>query len=258
MAQPEYDEEDDDSVGGKPMTLLEHLIELRNRLVVSAVALMVTTIAAFFFTRPFLDFLIEPARDAYPGFQTIYHQPMEFLVIYFKVGLLGGIALAMPILLYEVLAYITPAMTPAEKKWIFPTIFGATLMFLGGMSFAYWVALPPSLKFLLNFGEGTAVPLITIGAYIDFVTRLVLWIGVSFQTPLVVMFMARMGLVTARQLLHWWRYAIVVAFILAAIVTPTIDPVTQSLVAGPIIVLYVLGIILAKFVGKPSRFANPS
>jgi sec-independent protein translocase protein TatC len=106
---------------------------------------------------------------------------------------------------------------------------------------------------LLGFGGGDlAEPNIRVGSYVDFVTRLLFWTGVAFQTPLVVMYLARFGIVTAGQLLRWWRYAIVVAFVIAAIVTPTIDPVTQSIVAGPIIVLYFLGIILAVFV-QPRR-----
>ncbi len=250
--------DDEELVGGEPMTLLEHLIELRNRLTVAAIALLLTTIVSFLFARRFINFLTDPAKEAYPNFSLIYNQPMEFLVVFFKVSLLGGIALGMPILLYEGLAFVTPALTKQERRWLFPVIIGASLMFLCGMAFAYYVALPPSLKFLLNFGEDQAVPLITVGSYIDFVTRLVLWIGVSFETPLIIMFFARLGMVTARQLLHWWRYAFVASFIIAAIVTPTIDPVTQSLVAGPIIVLYFMGVVLAKFVGKPNRFRTAS
>jgi len=130
---------------------------------------------------------------------------------------------------------------------------GTFVLFLGGVAFAYYIALPPALGFLLGFGGGDiAKPELRIGSYVDFVTRLLFWTGVTFQTPLVVMYLARFGIVGARQLLRWWRFAIVGAFVVAAIVTPTIDPVTQSLVAGPIIILYFLGIILAVFV-QPKR-----
>jgi sec-independent protein translocase protein TatC len=109
------------------------------------------------------------------------------------------------------------------------------------------------MDFLLNFGGGEiAEPNIRIGSYVDFVTRLLFWTGVSFQTPLIVMYLSRFGIVSAGQLLRWWRFAVVIAFVVAAIVTPTIDPVTQSLVAGPIIVLYFLGIVLAVLV-RPRR-----
>jgi sec-independent protein translocase protein TatC len=253
MAQTEYID-DEEWVGGKPMTLLEHLIELRNRLVVAAIAVLLTTIASFYYTGDIIDFLVEPARDKIPDFSLVYTEPMGFIVTYFRVALIAGIALAMPVLLYEALAFVTPALTKAEKRWLFPIIIGGTGMFLGGMAFAYYVALPPSINFLLTFGEGTAEPFIKIDSYIDFVTRLALWIGVSFQTPLVILFLARVGLVSARQLLRWWRYAFVISFVVAAIATPTIDPVTQSLVAGPIILLYALGIVLAKLFGRERRF----
>jgi sec-independent protein translocase protein TatC len=236
------------------MTLLEHLIELRNRLIVAALALAVGTGASFFFAKRFVNFLTEPARNAVPDFKPVFTEPMEYVVVYFKVALLGGLALAMPVILYEVLAFVTPALTKQEKRWLLPTIFGATGMFLAGMAFAYFVALPPSMRFLLTFGEGEVVPVIKIASYIDFVTRLVFWIGVSFETPLVIMFLARLGIVHWRKLLGWWRFAIVIAFVVAAVVTPTIDPVTQSLVAGPILVLYFMGIVLARIVQRPSRF----
>jgi sec-independent protein translocase protein TatC len=132
-------------------------------------------------------------------------------------------------------------------------VLGTFVLFLGGVAFAYYIALPPAMDFLLNFGGGEiAEPNIRIGSYVDFVTRLLFWTGVSFQTPLIVMYLSRFGIVSAGQLLRWWRFAVVIAFVVAAIVTPTIDPVTQSLVAGPIIVLYFLGIVLAVLV-RPRR-----
>ena len=120
------------------------------------------------------------------------------------------------------------------------------------MAFAYYLALPPALDFLLNFGGDLAEPNIRVESYIDFVTRLLFWTGVTFQTPIIIMYLARIRLVSAGQLIRWWRIAIVMAFVIAAFVTPTWDPVTQSLVAGPIVVLYFLGIILAWLV-RPRR-----
>jgi sec-independent protein translocase protein TatC len=145
-------------------------------------------------------------------------------------------------------------LRPGERRWLYGTVVGATGLFLGGVAFAYYVALPPALDFLLNFGDDLAEPNIRVGSYIDFVTRLLFWTGVSFETPLVIMFLARFGIVRAGQLLGWWRIAIVAAFVIAAIVTPTWDPVTQSLVAGPIIALYFVGIVLAAIV-QPRRKA---
>jgi sec-independent protein translocase protein TatC len=159
--------------------------------------------------------------------------------------MLGGLTLAMPVIVLQVLRFLAPGLRGEERRWLYGTAAGAGALFLIGVLFAYFVALPPALDFLLNFENDIAEPNIRVGAYIDFVTRLLFWTGVSFETPIVIMFLARFHIVNWRQLIHWWRPALVGAFIVAAIVTPSIDPVTQTLVAGPIIVLYFIGIGLA-------------
>lgn len=234
------------------MTILDHLIELRNRVVVASVAILVSTILTTIFAERLIDFLVEPAREGIneEDFNLIYTKPFGYVGSYFRVGLLGGFTLAMPIVVYEALMYVSPALTREEKRWVFPTVVGAALSFLAGAAFAYYVVLPPSLNFLLTFGEGTAEPLLEIGPYIDFVTRMIAAIGLSFETPLIIMFLARIGLVSAGKLLGWWRYAVVLSFVAGAIITPTIDPVTMTLVSVPIIVLYGIGIVLARLFGR--------
>ncbi|HWO94243.1 MAG TPA: twin-arginine translocase subunit TatC [Dehalococcoidia bacterium] len=241
------------------MTILEHLIELRNRVVVSAVAVVICTVITLVFAERIIDFLLEPAKESIDeeDFTLIFTKPFGYVGSYFRVGLTGGVALAMPILVYEALMYVSPALTKEEKRWVFPTVLGAAAAFLGGAAFAYYIVMPPSMDFLLNFGEGTAEPFLEIGPYIDFVTRLLLAVGLSFETPLIIMFLARIGLVSARKLLGWWRYAIVLAFVVSAVITPTIDPVTQLFVAGPIIVLYGLGIVLAAIFGRTREVLQP-
>ncbi len=236
----------------KYLTLLEHLEELRYRLFMSALGVVAGLGVSAYFGGDLIDFLKEPAESRNPDFQLQFIEPFELFVTYFRVSLLGGLVLGMPFVVYHALRFVAPGLKPGERRWLYLTVLGATGFFLGGVAFAYYVALPPALDFLLNFGEDLAEPNIRVGSYIDFVTRLLFWTGVSFETPLVVMFLGRFGIVSAGQLLRWWRFAIVGAFVIAAIVTPTIDPVTQSLVAGPIIVLYFLGILLAVFV-QPRR-----
>ncbi|MGE0227356.1 MAG: twin-arginine translocase subunit TatC [Dehalococcoidia bacterium] len=236
---------------GGEMTLLEHLLELRSRVMWSAIA--VAAGMMFFFIPPIgfrlVDFLLEPGREALPGFRPQFIEPMENIVTYFRVALLGGVAVGMPMVVYQVLAFVAPALTPTEKRWMIPLVIGASLAFLAGMAFAYWIILPVTLKFLFTFGD-YADPNIRIGYYINFVTRMLGIMGLVFETPLLVMGLAKLGLVGARRLLKLWRFAIVGAFIVSAIVTPTIDPVTQSLVAGPIVVLYFVGIFLAWLVRR--------
>ncbi len=237
----------------KYLTLFEHLQELRHRVVISALAVVAGLAVSAYFGEDIINFLKEPAEKRVDNIQLQFIEPFELFVTYFRVALLGGLVIALPFIVFEALGFVTPGLKPGERKWLYGTAIGATGLFLGGVAFAYYVALPPALGFLLNFGNGDlAQPNIRIGSYIDFVTRLLFWTGVSFETPVVVMFLARFGIVRAGQLVRWWRLAVVAAFVVAAVVTPTIDPVTQSLVAGPIIVLYFVGIVLALFV-QPRR-----
>ena len=232
----------------KYLTLVEHLAELRYRVMMSAIAIVAGVIVSSFVADDFIEFLKEPAEDRAPGFQLQFIEPFENFVVYFKVSLLGGLILAMPVVLYHILRFVGPALNPNERVWLYGTIAGATGLFLVGVAFAYYVALPPGLDFLLNFNTDIAEPNIRVGSYIDFVTRLLFWTGVAFQTPLIVMYLARFRIVRAKQLWTWKRYAVVGAFIIAAIVTPSIDPVTQAIVAAPIIGLYFVGVLLAMIV----------
>jgi sec-independent protein translocase protein TatC len=234
----------------KQLTLMEHLQELRFRLFVSSVAVVIGLAITAWFGKDVIDFLKQPAVDRSPEFELQFIEPFELFVTYFRVALLGGLIFGMPVIIYQTLRFVSPGLSGDEKRWVYLTVIGATGLFLGGVAFAYYIALPPALGFLLNFGGDLAQPNIRVGSYIDFVTRLLFFTGVSFETPIVVMFLSRFGIVSPRQLVRWWRLAIVAAFIVAAIVTPTIDPVTQTLIAGPIIVLYFLGIVLAYFVTR--------
>jgi len=243
---------DDDERGEKYLTLIEHLQELRYRLTVSAIAVAVGLAVSFYFSGSVIDFLRQPAEDKSDKFKLIFTSPFENFTAYFKVSLVCGLGLAMPVIVYQALRFVSPGLRPGERRWLYFTAGGAAALFAAGVAFAYYIALPPALDFLLNFHSDLAEPNIRISSYIDFVTRLLFWTGVAFETPIVVMFLARFRVVSAGQLLRWWRYAIVLAFIIAAIVTPTPDPVTCTLVAAPIIGLYFVGVVLAWLV-RPVR-----
>ncbi len=176
----------------------------------------------------------------------------ETIGVLFKVGMYGGLMLASPVVLYELLAFIVPGLTPKERKLLLPGLFGIIIFLVAGMAFAYWIILPASLGFLLDLGGDNFNPVIGAKQYIDFATRIVFWVGLSFELPMVLALIARLGVVRAKQLLGFWRYAIVIIFVIAAIVTPTPDPLTQSLVAGPLLGLYVVGIGFAWLV-QPKR-----
>lgn len=224
------------------MPLMEHLKELRTRLIRASIALMITTGASFAFARQAFIFLKEPAKDI--TLQAL--KPTETLGNYMKVALLCGIILAMPVIVYQIARFIAPGLTKKERRYLLLLVPGATLCFVAGVAFAYFVMMPPALKALGNFLNDIIQQQWAVGEYLSFVTSLLFWIGVSFELPLFVFFLAKIGLIDAKTLAKNRKYAIVVIAVLAAVITPTVDPLNMALVMGPLIVLYEIGVILAK------------
>ena len=242
---PAYEHGED----GKVLTIIEHLQELRTRVMISALALIVgVCVSVWPLTKYAIHFLVIPAQDQVEGFKLHQFQLLDYWSTYFRVSLLIGIAIAMPVIMYEILAFVAPGLTKQERRWLYPIVIGASAMFLIGMAFAYYVELPPALRFLLKPNTSDVEATIGVQTYIDTVTRLLLITGLVFEMPFVIMGLAKIGVVTSKRLWGWKRYAILLAFVLAAVVTPSIDPITQTVVAVPIIVLYVMGILLAKLV----------
>jgi sec-independent protein translocase protein TatC len=224
----------------EPMVLLEHLDVLRKHLFRSLAVLAVTTGISFAFARQILDFLSTPIGGI-DALQSI--EVTESLGAFMRVSLLSGFALALPYILVEAFAFINPALKKRERIIILIAIPFAALMFLGGLAFAYVIMLPAALPFLLDFMGITTIP--RPSNYIRFVTNLMFWIGISFQFPLVIYALAAAGLVQAKTLINGWRFAIIGIAVLAAMVTPTVDPVNMSLVMAPMSLLYVISIGLA-------------
>jgi sec-independent protein translocase protein TatC len=234
---------------GKVLTIIEHLQELRYRVMVSSIALIVGVgVALWPLTKYTINFLVQPGKDEVEDFKLHQFQLLDYWSTYFRVSLLLGLALAMPVIMYQALAFVSPGLTRQERRWLYPIVLGCSFMFIAGMAFAYYVELPPALDFLLNPNTDDVEATIGVKTYIDTVTRLLFLTGIVFQMPFVIMGLAKIGVVTSRKLMGWWRYAIVGAALLAAIVTPSIDPVTQAIVAGPIIVLYFMGAAMARLV----------
>jgi sec-independent protein translocase protein TatC len=237
---------------GATMTLLEHLLELRSRIMWASIAVFAGMLPFFVpaIGLRVIELLIEPALAQNPDFRAQAISPMENIVVYFRVALLGGLTLGMPMLMYQVLAFVTPALTRGERRWLLPVVGATTLMFALGVLFSYFFVLPAAYGFLFTFGSQFADPTPTISSYIDLTTRLILVVGVAFQTPLVIMALAKFGLVTAGKLWRFKAWAVVLVFAISAVLTPTPDPVTQTLVAVPMLVLYFVGIGLAWFVRR--------
>ncbi len=237
---------------GGEMSLLDHLLELRSRVTWSAGAVVVGMVPFFYFPIGIaaIDFLTEPALDQNPDFRAQAITPMENIFTYFRVALLGGVTLGMPMLIYQVLRFVTPALTPQEKRWVLPIVIGTTLSFFAGLMFGYLIVLPTAYAFLFSFGREFADVTPTISSYMDLTIRLLLVMGFVFETPLVIMGLAKFGVVSSKKLLGWWRWALVGSFAISAIATPTPDPITQTLVGGPLFILYLCGIGLAWIVRR--------
>jgi sec-independent protein translocase protein TatC len=239
----------------REQTLLQHLGELRRRVFICVIAVLVGSAVSFAFFEQIIDVLVEPAKDLDlgTGGELIYTEVTELLTTAIKVSFVSGLILAFPILVFQGVMFVAPGLTGRERRYLFGFMPAVILAFGGGVAFAYYVLTPPALHFLLTFGGDVAVPLIRISNIVNLMVRLLFWMGLAFETPLVMYLLASLGIVTARSLARFRRYWVVVAFILAAIITPTIDPVNQALVAGPLLVLYELGILLARFAGWSRR-----
>jgi sec-independent protein translocase protein TatC len=233
---------------------MRHLKEMRDRITKSVIVLVITTAIAFVFGEQILKLLIVPAP---PDIELQAIELVENLAVYFKVALAGGVILAMPFLVYQIFAFVAPALTRQEKSYIYRILPFITVMFFGGVAFAYFIALPPALRFLLSWMSDIAQPQIRISDYVNIVTRLILSVGLVFETPVIIMFLARMGLVTPQWLARRRKLWVVLAFVIAAIITPTFDPINQTIIALPLIILLELSILLARFVYKKRAETAP-
>lgn len=228
------------------MSLLEHLNDLRKRGTWAAGILFVATIISFLFAEPLLNFLLVPyANSAANGAQLQALRPTESIETFFKVALLSGSILSMPFILLQFWLFISPGLTKVERRYIYVFIPSALLLFVLGISFAWLVLVPAAVFFLANFLPEIFRADWQGQEYISFLITMLFWVGVSFEMPVIVYFVSRVGLVTAKTLREQWRMAIVAIAVIAAAITPSIDPVTMLLTMSPLVVLYIMSIGLA-------------
>ena len=222
------------------MTLLGHLEEVKDRLVKCSIAVFITTLISAAFTPQILQLLIEPY-----GQKLQVLGPTEGISIYFRVALTAGLVLAMPVLVYQLFMFVMPGLEENEKRYVFWGVPAATLLFVIGVSFSWFIMLPAAIGFLSSWQTDVFLQVWQSQKYIPFVTSVVFWIGVAFETPLIIFILAKLKIVTPRFLIQQWRFAVVIIAIAAAMITPTIDPFNMALVMLPLLALYGLSILLS-------------
>jgi sec-independent protein translocase protein TatC len=240
--------------GGAKMTFLEHLDELRKRLVVSLAAVAVGCLIAFAFVDRIYRFVMDPLYRLLPkGSALIYTEPTEAFILWVWMAFLAGIFLAMPVILWQVWLFIAPGLYAKEKKLAIPFVVLASVGFLAGAAFTHYLLFPWMWTFFASFASEKLTFLPRIEPVFDLYVKMILGMGLVFQMPAIVYALARIGLVTARFLLKSFKYAILIIFIVAAVITPSGDMLTQTLFALPMIGLYLISIVIAWLFGKPRR-----
>ena len=255
--RPFDDDEEDEGVGGK-MSFLEHLDELRQRLIKSLLAVLVGFVVAMVFINPIFDFVMAPLQAILPaGGKLIYTEPTEAFMLYMKMGALVGLMVALPVVLWQVWAFIAPGLYAHEKRFAIPFVMMSTVFFIGGVLFSHYVVFPAMWRFFASFSTDTVEFAPRIEPVFSLYVRMGLGLGAVFEMPTLIMFLARVGLVTPRFLIRNTKYAILVIFIISAVATPSSDPWNQTVFAAPMIGLYMLSIGIAWLVARRRLESEP-
>jgi sec-independent protein translocase protein TatC len=228
----------------KEMSFLDHLEELRRRLIRCVASILILSIVAYFFAEHMIEFLIRPVGEVY------FMGPTEAFGVRIKISLFAGLIASVPIILYQVWQFIVPGLYDHEVKLVIPVVFFGTLFFLIGGTFCFLVVLPVGVQFLVGFGTESLKPLISVGKYLSFAAWMVLAFGVVFELPVVSFFLGKAGIITHRTLSNGRRYAIVGILLVAGAITPSPDIFSQLMLAGPLYFLYEMSILLVRFTGS--------
>ena len=229
------------------MPMMDHLEEFRSRLIKAAIAVAVGTIVAFFFNEKILELLAEPYRIAVPGGQLAFFRPTEAFSTVMRLSIFGGLIIASPVVLYQMWRFAAPALNRKEKRWAYPITAVFVILFTLGVIVGY-IALDRGLLFLLEFGGDTLTPVIGADFYIKFATRFILAFGIAFEFPVFLFAAAAAGVVTSAMLRSTRRWAFIIILVAAAVITPSGDPMTLSLLAAPLYVLFELTILAIRFI----------
>lgn len=245
-AQTERDTYLDEVPDDVEMSLFDHLDELRQRLLSAVIAIAVCVVACFAGVRQIVELLEVPAQGA----KFLQLSPGEYFFVSIKVAGYSGILLASPFILYQIIQFVLPGLTRRERRLIGPVVLGSSVLFFAGLGFAYIALVPAALNFFISYGADVVEQMWSIDRYFEFVLLLLFSTGLAFQIPVIQLLLGLLGIVGSNQMLSGWRYVLLGAAILGAVLTPSTDPVTQSLLGGAVLFLYFGGIGLVKAIGK--------
>lgn len=226
------------------MSIVDHLDELRIRLVVAIVAIIIGTLGAYYYVEDILQILVAPAGKLY------YTKPTEAFFTYMKISLVAGCIISSPIWFYQLWAFIIPALSKGEKKVIFMVVPTAVTLFVVGVLFSYYLVLPMAIQFFIGFGTDELQPLFSIGQYIDFVIAFILPFGITFELPLILIALGVIGILSSERLRQYRKMFILLAFIIGAAISPTPDMLSQTMIAGPMILLYEISYGVLRYIVK--------
>lgn len=240
------------------MSFVDHLEELRQRILKSLIAILIGAGISLLFVKPIVQILEAPAKSIH----FLQLAPGEFLFASIKVAGYSGLTFALPFILFQGLKFVLPGLTAKEKKIIAPAVAGSAILFLLGLAFALWVLIPAALKFLVSYGADVVEPLWSIEKYLDFVFLLMLSTGLAFQLPVLQLILGTFGLLRSKKMLAIWRWVVMGAVLAGAVLTPSTDPITMLLLAFAIVSLFLIGIALValteQFRGETPLIDHPS
>jgi sec-independent protein translocase protein TatC len=222
------------------MSLVDHLEELRRRVLRSLLVLVVAAAAALAVVRPLVRLLEVPAE----GIRFLQLAPGEFFFVSLKVAGYAGLVLALPWWLFEALAFVLPGLTRRERRLLAPAVAGSSVLFFAGLAFAWWALVPAALRFLVSYGADVVEPLWSIERYLDFVLLLMVATALAFQLPVLQLVLGALGLIDAATMLRAWRWVVLASALAGAVLTPSTDPITMLLLTGAITALYALGVAM--------------
>ncbi|MEO1068853.1 MAG: twin-arginine translocase subunit TatC [Cyanobacteria bacterium J06638_6] len=228
------------------MSLFDHLEELRQRIFYSLIAVILAIIVCFWQVNPIVSLLEVPAQ----GVKFLQLSPGEYFFVSFKVAGYSGLVVASPFILYQIVMFVLPGLTRRERRLIGPLVLGSSVLFFTGLLFAYVALIPAALNFFISYGADVVEQLWSIDRYFEFVLLLLFSTGLAFQIPILQMLLGLLGIVNSAQMVKSWRIVLLGAAVLGAVLTPSTDPVTQSLLAGAVLFLYFGGIGLVKAIGR--------